>query len=71
MYISGAIVDGYLAPPGADSEPGEAQTAAHGKAEAPAVRPLTISWEGDDESGWWTGTITTEPTDLISNSAAG
>ncbi|MBB4979733.1 hypothetical protein [Streptomyces nymphaeiformis] len=71
MYFSGAIVDGYLAQPSADSEPGEAQTAAHGKAEDLAGRPLTMSWEASDEPGWWTGTITTEPMDLALNSAAG
>ncbi|MFE8937400.1 hypothetical protein ACFYNX_07910 [Streptomyces sp. NPDC007872] len=71
MYFSGAIVDGYLAQPSADSEPGEAQTAAHSKAEDLAGRPLTISWEASDEPGWWTGTITTEPMDLALNSAAG
>ncbi|MFD6363670.1 hypothetical protein ACFWFX_28080 [Streptomyces roseolus] len=71
MYFSGAIIDGYLAQPSADSEPGAAQSAAQGKAEDLAGRPLTISWESSDEPGWWTGTITTEPMDLTPNSAAG
>ncbi|MFF7436651.1 hypothetical protein [Streptomyces sp. NPDC008122] len=71
MYFSGAIVNGYLAQPSSGNEPGKAQTAAHGKAEELAGRPLTISWEASGEPGWWTGTITTEPTDLTLNSAAG
>ncbi|WP_449471302.1 hypothetical protein [Streptomyces tanashiensis] len=71
MYFSGAIVDGYLDTPSADSEPDEARTAAHGKAEDLAGRPLTISWEASGEPGWWTGTITTEPKDVTLNSAAG
>ena len=70
MYFSGAIVDGYLAQPSAGSEPGEAQTAAHDKAEELAGRPLTISWEASGEPGWWTGTIPTDPMDLTLNSAA-
>ncbi|MFH8836215.1 hypothetical protein [Streptomyces sp. NPDC017868] len=63
MHFSGAVVDGHLSQPNADSEPDEAQTAAHSKAENLADRPLTISWEANDEPDWWTGTITTAPTD--------
>lgn len=71
MYFSGAIVDGYLAHPSTDSEPGDAQTAAHGRAEDLAGRPLTISWEASDKPDWWTGAITTGLTELTPNSAAG
>ncbi|MFF3319368.1 hypothetical protein ACFYV5_28215 [Streptomyces sp. NPDC003035] len=61
MYFSGGIVDGRLAQPSANSEPDEAQTAAHAKAEELAGRPLAISWEANDQPGWWTGTITADP----------
>ncbi|WP_043230024.1 hypothetical protein [Streptomyces sp. NRRL F-5193] len=70
MYFSGAIADGHLARPSADSEPGEAQTAAHDKAEDLAGRPLTISWEASGEPGRWTGTITSEPMEPTLESAA-
>ncbi|MFE0772624.1 hypothetical protein [Streptomyces sp. NPDC058861] len=60
VYFSGGIVDGHLAEPSADSESGEAQTAARAKAEELAGRSLTISWEAGDKPGWWTGTITTD-----------
>ncbi|MET7757051.1 hypothetical protein ABZT27_20465 [Streptomyces sp. NPDC005389] len=71
MYFSGGIVDGYLAQLSADSEPDEAQTAAHAKAEKLVGRPLTISWEESDQPGSWTGAITAEPRELTPNSAAG
>ncbi|MBB4986732.1 MULTISPECIES: hypothetical protein [Streptomyces] len=71
VYCAGGIVDGYLDQPGAGSEPGEARTAAHAKAEELVGRPLTISWEESDKPGWWTGVITTEPTELMPNSATG
>ncbi|MFI0990048.1 hypothetical protein [Streptomyces exfoliatus] len=61
MHFSGGIVDGYLVQPSSESEPSEAQTAAHAKAEELAGRPLAISWEASDEPGWWTGAITTDP----------
>ncbi len=59
------VADGCLAHPGADSEPGEAQTAARAKAEQIAGQSLAISWQTSEEPGWWTGAITTgtsEPT---------
>ncbi|MGW4743625.1 hypothetical protein ACWEPR_02320 [Streptomyces sp. NPDC004290] len=60
VYFSGGIVDGYLAEPNADSELGEAQTAAHAKAEELGGRPLAIHWETSDKPGWWTGAIATD-----------
>ncbi len=69
IYFSGAVVDGCLAPHSTGSEPGEARNAAHAKAEDVAGRPLTISREADDRPGWWTGTITTGPTELTLDSA--
>ncbi|MEU7122919.1 hypothetical protein [Streptomyces zaomyceticus] len=71
VYFCHGIVDGYLTEPGADSEPGEARTAAHAKAEVLAGRPLTIHWEASGRPGSWTGDITAEPKDLRPHSAAG
>ncbi|MFB6629079.1 hypothetical protein ACFCWY_04235 [Streptomyces sp. NPDC056362] len=71
VYFSGAIVDGHLHQPSADSEPAEAQTAAHAKAEELAGRPLTITWEASDKPGWWTGAITPEPPEPMAADSTG
>ncbi|MFD8645792.1 hypothetical protein ACFV14_36415 [Streptomyces zaomyceticus] len=54
------VADGYLARPGSDGEPDDAQAAAHAKAEELAGRPLTISWRTGEKPGWWTGAVTTD-----------
>lgn len=71
VYFSRGVVDGYLAEPGTDSEPGEAQAAAHAKAEELVGRPLSIRWESSAEPGWWTGVITAAPTEPTPRLAAG
>lgn len=65
------VADGYLAHPGADIEPGEAQTAACAKAEEIAGRSLAISWQASGEPGWWTGAVTSGTSEPTPTPAAG